>query len=67
MKHRCNPVLILVILTVIFCAAAVFLGYIHAAETIVDRMWGAFEGVLGAFLLILKADSDVPANPTQLK
>jgi hypothetical protein len=35
---------------------------LHVAEPIIDHAWGAFEGMSGALLLILKADSD-HANP----
>jgi hypothetical protein len=55
---RSSAINILFILTLAFYCAAVALACFHIAEPIVDRAWGAFEGVIGALLLILKADND---------
>lgn len=63
---RTAAVNILFILTLIFYLAAIGLSMAHVAEAIIDHAWGAFEGVSGALLLILKADSDNHnQNPTQ--
>jgi hypothetical protein len=73
---RSSAINILFTLTLIFYAAAIGMSILHVAEPIIDHAWGAFEGMSGALLLILKADSDHanpqnpippanPANPTQ--
>jgi hypothetical protein len=60
---RSSAINILFILTLVFYGAAISLSILHVAEPIIDHAWGAFEGMSGALLLILKADSDHPKNP----
>jgi hypothetical protein len=60
---RSSAINILFTLTLIFYAAAIGMSVLHVAEPIIDHAWGAFEGMSGALLLILKADSDHPQNP----
>lgn len=60
---RSSAINILFSLVLIFYIAAVVLGLAHIQENILDHAWGAFEGTLGALLLILKADSDHPTPP----
>lgn len=70
-----NPAIrILFSLTLLFYATAVALSMFHAPDPVTNHAWGAFEGVFGALLLMLKADNShstpplvPPAGPAQSK
>lgn len=69
---RSSAINILVGMTMLFFAAAVTLSMMHVADGLTNHAWGAFEGMSGALLLILKSDSDhhdptPPADPAKTK